>query len=263
MRLNDFTALGRSIDFSFPTNRAIALLVLVTALAGAALHGDAGQGLQDGLAVFFAWALARELDPDHDMSAFVAVAFLLVGLLLWGVPLQGCFWLLLVIRVVNRTTGLTATPIDSLIVLALALTLRQNWGVMAISSVAFGMDAVLAPAPRRQFLFAAVGLGLTVMLVIQNGPVVFSGAAALFALLLSLPLLVTSREVTSLTDATDQKMQPLRIRAGLFVAALAGVEMALWSGAPGLLALMPLWAAVLGTATYQIWRRDSSASKAA
>jgi hypothetical protein len=80
MKLTDITVLGRTpIDPSCPTNRAIAVLTTVVAIAGAILRLLKGTtplesvlwGIEAGLAVFLTWALGRELDPDHDLSAFV------------------------------------------------------------------------------------------------------------------------------------------------------------------------------------------------
>jgi hypothetical protein len=81
--------------------------------------------------VFLAWVLCRELDPDHDLSAFVAVGLALGGLFLWGLTrLVVLLWLILILRVVNRTMGLPAGILDSLAVLGLGIWLSfgGNWG---------------------------------------------------------------------------------------------------------------------------------------
>ena len=123
MRLDDLTALGRPIDPDYPTNRAIALVALTATVAagiwallsGVALPETASQAVRAGLTVFLAWAIGRELDPDHDLSAFVGVALALIGLTLLDAPsLFLDFWLLLSLRLVNRTSGLPAKPMDSM-----------------------------------------------------------------------------------------------------------------------------------------------------
>ncbi|MGD9316838.1 MAG: hypothetical protein PVG56_08400, partial [Anaerolineae bacterium] len=95
MKLADFTALGRNpLDPGYPTNLAIAALTVVVAIAGAvwrlisgvALLESALWGIGAGLVMFLTWALGRELDPDHDLSAFVGAGLVLIALLLAGAP---------------------------------------------------------------------------------------------------------------------------------------------------------------------------------
>ena len=103
MSLRNFSAIARPVDPRFPTNRAIAALtlaVIVGDLIRRLVGGSewlastwAAGGI--GLSVFLAWALCREIDPDRDLSAFVAAGLALVGGLLWGTPgLAVVFWLL-------------------------------------------------------------------------------------------------------------------------------------------------------------------------
>ena len=94
MNLRKISAIARPVDPSFLTNRAIALVTAVIVVGdflrrqftGADLLPSAWAAAGVGLAVFFAWALCREIDPDRDYSAFVAAGVALVGTLLWGVP---------------------------------------------------------------------------------------------------------------------------------------------------------------------------------
>ena len=128
MKMSDITALGRAIDPRYPTNLAIAVLALVVAIGGTAwrlvtglpLLESALWGIGAGFVLFLTWALGRELDPDHDLSAFMGVGLALIVLLFFDLPeLLLVFWLLLVLRTVNRTTGLPARPLDSLAILGL------------------------------------------------------------------------------------------------------------------------------------------------
>ena len=71
MKMSDVTALGRLPDPRYPTNRAIAVLALVVAIAaaiwrilsGVAPLESALWGIGAGFALFLTWALGRELDP--------------------------------------------------------------------------------------------------------------------------------------------------------------------------------------------------------
>jgi hypothetical protein len=271
MPLNDFTALARPIDPSYPTNRVIALLALVVVvggtasrlLAGAAWIESASWGVGAGFAVFLAWALARELDPDHDLSAFVAAGLMLIGLLFFDLPaLLALFWMLLTLRVVNRTVGLPSKLQDSLLVLGLGgwLTWQGNWMFGLVTAVAFLLDSRMPPALKRHLLFAGVALVVTAITSILIGivpgesglslPVV---AAILVTSALFVIVIAASRTLSSAGDETGEPLNPGRVQAGQVLALLTATQVAWWDGRAGLVALLPLWAAMLGVALYRLF----------
>jgi hypothetical protein len=258
--------IGRAIDLRYPTNRAIALIALaVTAggalirLLGGALLGAAGSwGLSAGLTVFFGWALGRELDPDHDRSAFVGAALALAGVVAWGLGGLGvAFWLLLVMRVVNRTTGRPATVLDTLGVVTLGAwqTYAGWWGIGALTVLALLLDWRLPPGLGRQGLLAGLALVAgAVALALGEGaggglawP---AGGLALALAALFAPVYGGAGRLASVGDATGEPLDPVRVRAAQAVALAAAILGALGAGADGLLAFMPLWAAAVGAAVY-------------
>ena len=178
MKLSDITALGRTpIDPSYPTNLAIAALSLIVAIAGAIWQMISGAALLEsvlwgigaGFLPFLTWALGRELDPDHDLSAFVGAGLVLIALLLPDMPsLLMILWLLLVLRTVNRSVGLPAKPLDSLGVLGLGawLTWQGYWMVGLMTAVAFLLDGLLSPPLRHQLFFSGLATVITVILSI-------------------------------------------------------------------------------------------------
>ncbi|MBW4696891.1 MAG: hypothetical protein KME03_03110 [Aphanocapsa lilacina HA4352-LM1] len=276
MKLSDLTAIGRSVDLSYPTNRAIAVLAGLTAAALSVLQLCLGTpwlqsalwGLTAGISVFLAWAIARELDPDQDLSAFVAAGLAIVGIGIWGLPDLGMlFWLLLLVRMVNRTTGLSAKWSDSLAVLALGgwLAFQGNWAFAALTAVALWLDSQLRPTNRPQLVFAGLGAALTAIALVfagvtPDGGVSFAaGALAVGLSAAFLPVLVGSSRMVSVGDEDGEALVPMRVQAAQAVVLAAGIEAALWSGAVGLVALVPFWAAVLGTAAYRWLRTFASA----
>jgi hypothetical protein len=271
MKLTDITALGRTpIDPSYPTNRAIAVLTLAVMIAGAILRLFLGAtllesalwGIGAGLAVFLAWALGRELDPDHDLSAFVGAGLVLIALLLVGAPsLLLILWLLLVLRLVNRTTGLPAKTLDSFGVLGLGawLTWQGYWMVGLVTSVAFLLDGLLPPPLRRHLFVSGLAFLATVILSIFHGemametgptmPVVISSMtmAALF-----LVVIATSGNVKAVGDATLEPLIPRRVQTAQVLALLIALLLAWWDGASGVVALLPLWAVMIGVGLYRL-----------
>jgi hypothetical protein len=271
MKLTDITALGRTpIALSYRTNRAIAALTTVVAIAGAMLHLLKGTaplesvlwGIGAGLAVFLTWALGRELDPDHDLSAFVGAGLVLIVLLLVGATsLLLILWLLLVLRLVNRTTGLPAKPLDSLGVLGLGawLTWQGYWMMGLVTSVAFLLDGLLSPPLRRQLLVSSLALLATVILSIFHGGMAMESGPTMLVVVFSivvaglfLPVIAITREVEAVGDATGEVLNPRRVQAAQVVALLTAILFAWWAGASGLITLLPLWAAMIGVGLYRL-----------
>ncbi|WP_067052492.1 hypothetical protein [Methanofollis ethanolicus] len=103
------SGIARPLDLSYQTNRIIVLLALATFLVSAAASTLAGTGIVEtlilgsgaALAVFLAWALCREADPDHDLSALLAAVMTTGALVVLPIPdILTLLWALLVIRVV-------------------------------------------------------------------------------------------------------------------------------------------------------------------
>lgn len=268
MEMRNFTSIGRPIDPNYPTNRAIAMLVALAAFGGTILKLAMGValfqsvlwGLSAGLAVFLTWAICRELDPDYDLSAFVAVGFAIIALVLWDLPDASLlFWLLLSVRIVNRTTGLPATFFDSLGVLTFGswLSFQGNWGIGVLTAVAFFLDGQLPSANQQQKLFALLS-GVAAVSALAIGTHTFGADGIPLALGIALgccgffwPVFADSRTMATIADDTGESLNGHRVQSGQILALVAGVEIAVWHGSLGLVAMMPLWSAVLGAATYR------------
>ena len=271
MKLADLTALGRTpIDPSYPTNWAIATLALVVAIAGtivrlltgAALLESVLWGIGAGFVPFLTWALGRELDPDHDLSAFVGAGLVLITFLLPDMPsLVLILWLLLVLRIVNRTVGLPAKPWDSLGVLGLGawLTWQGYWMIGLMTAVAFLLDGLLSPPLRHHLFVSGLSFVITVVLAIFHGemamesgptmPVVISSVVmvGLFTIVIA-----TTRKVEAVGDATGKVLNLRRVQAAQVLALLTGLLSAWWAGASGMMAMLPLWAAMAGVSLYRL-----------
>lgn len=269
MNLRDITSVGRSVDLRLPSNRAaVAATIAVTAagalwqlLSGEPWFASAAWGAQAGIAVFLAWALCRELDPDHPLAAFAAIEFGALGLFLWGLPrLDVALWLVVLMRVVNRTTGLSAGVLDSLGLLGLGgwLTMKGNFGTGVITALAFVLDSLLPDPARRRLAFAALALIVTVVVGILGdiapGQIGLSPSGALIGLALSLafmPVILASGSLESVGDQTGRRLIPIRVQAAQVLGLLAGTETAFLRGPAAITALSPLWAATVGAAV--IW----------
>ena len=271
VKVTSITAVGRSIDPNFPTNRAIAALVAIVVFGGTvfrlfggvSLVQSAAWGIAAGLGIFLAWALGRELDPDHDPSAFVGAGLALVGLVFFGLPNLGVlFWVLVLVRIVNRTVGLPAKLTDSLLFVGLGgwLTWQGNWVFGLMTALAFFLDSRLSRPHKRHLVFAAIALIGTAILLIVHGNILGGGRPSLPAILavfgisvLFVPVVFASRELRTVSDETNEPLDAKRVQAAQVVAILTGIQIALWGDAPGVIALLPLWATVLGLSLYRLF----------
>jgi hypothetical protein len=262
--------LGRPIDLGYPTNLAIVIVSAVVVLGGSVLARMSGSvillavssGIAAGFAVFLAWALCRELDPDYELSAFVATGLALVGLF-WDLPdLLTLLWVLSLMRIVNRASGLQATLIDSVAVVGLSGWLiwnRGNWVYGVAAGAAFLLDGVLARFDRKQLLFAAATILATAGWTfvrdawwgsgIQStvGVVTMAVMVALFV-----PVIVQSRQISAVGDRTGERLAGGRVQGAQMLALSVALQIGLWSGVGGVRLVMPLWAAIVGAAVYRI-----------
>jgi len=222
------------------------------------------QGLGAGLSVFLAWALGRELDPDHDPSALFAAGFSFIGFFLWGVPgLLILFWLLMAVRMVNRTTGLAPTILDSLVFLGIGawISFQGNWMVGLLTPVVFLLESFLPQGKKLHLVFAALGV------VFSGGALIWknewwiginfsweTGVISLFTVVILLPVISASRSMKSKMDKTDKGLIPVRVQAGQVLAGFFWILTGFGTGINGLLSVLPVGAAALGIGIFWIVR---------
>jgi hypothetical protein len=284
--LRGMSALGRPLDPSWPTNRAVLALMPAGALvAGASATWAPGlvgtsrlwaAALGAGT-VLGAWALGRELAPDDQRAAFVALALGFATLL--GVPgpsLVLLFATLMLTRVVNRTVGLPPTTLDGVAVLGLSGWAVADTGSPAVgivAALAFGLDAWLPDGRRAQWGFAALCLVMVAALAgggagqapVVSRPIVVDvpaawilmGAGVVAALVLHRSL--TTGALRSTCDATGEPLSVVRVRWGIAVALLIGTQ-GLFLGEGGARSSALIWACLAGVGLSGIAPPDESPS---
>jgi hypothetical protein len=246
-RIYQYTSIGRPLDPSYPTNKAVLLLMPVAAVLGATVAwyggGDLLQVFQEALlfslVLFGAWALARELDPDDNPAAFISVACAMVVALTVDSPgVLIVFVTLGLVRIVNRSTGLTARRLDSMVVTALSIAvvyLTESPLFGAVAALAFILDGSLKDPQRQQWLYGLVCLGGTIVYMVDHdispghlrAPDELIGwLTVLFLLIFALDTALT-RTVRSTGDVGGRPLDVNRVRGGMAVglcAALQGVQ---------------------------------------
>jgi hypothetical protein len=267
------SSIGRAIDLSVPSNRNIVIFsALVTMFTGGyhLLSGDdlqhiVSRAVAEGIFTFLAWALGRELDPDHNRTATIASGLTAVAaFILPPQYLLSAGVVLTTLRILSRSTGIAPTLLDSLVLTigtGVTVALDGFWGIGLIVAVMFMWDANLPPHPGyRSPLFAGVMLVVTISAAVMarvtfwqfsaEVPVIIGVVfvSGIYGALLRRP----QAPVTSVGDMTGEPLQPRRVLAAQWLALIGGLLVFVTGGTAGLLALLPVWAAMIGLIARQL-----------
>ena len=256
-----FSSLARPIDPAYLTNRALLIVLPIAGLlsAGLASFSDPGRGplssaFGGALTAFAAWALTRELAPDYNGAAFVALAFAWAANVAFGAHLVLLLFVAMVLaRVVNRSTGLPLRPWDTLGVLGFciwAATTTQQPLILLVASLAFVLDAHLKDPLRQHYLAAAGSLAVFAWMLPGGFDLVADDLAVSDWLLLGFSALCivlfvkANPDPVSYCDTSPRRLDRVRVSAGLLVGWLIAVQALLTNGRSALLET-PIWACLV------------------
>jgi hypothetical protein len=124
LRLQRSTGLYRRVDFAYPSNRLAVIVSIIASVLVAGITKDVSIAILCAATTFSAWALGRELDPDRPRTANLSA--ITVGLILTVLAFNGRLILqdallgalvtatmMVIARVMTRSTGLAATALDA------------------------------------------------------------------------------------------------------------------------------------------------------
>jgi hypothetical protein len=163
----------RSLDPRSPSNVAISALTLVAAAAGGVIALVAGRTLFLPVlaagATFTAWALGRELDPDHQatglLAAIPAGALVLLG---FDNSILVTVAALMAARLLAETTGRRplATDLAGMVVLASAVSYTALGWVFGFGlAIAIYLDDRMAETHSNRAVIAAIGAAVGASMV--------------------------------------------------------------------------------------------------
>jgi len=175
-----FSGLARPVEPRYRTNRAVSIISGAVLILGTFYLLLSGEGWWSSLitaghlaiAIFLTWALARELDPDYPLSAFIGLPLILIPFWLDQLPqLIPLVALLMILRTVSRITGQPARWPDSLLLTGLGIYL--TWTQEYILSFGIGLALLLdgwliKPLVRHRYL-ASLSLLVTVGIMLFQG----------------------------------------------------------------------------------------------
>ncbi|MEL4304385.1 hypothetical protein [Methanococcoides sp. LMO-2] len=268
------TSINRSLDPDYPTNRLILLIclivIIISSLFNFASNKDviaaAIYGLKAGISVFLVWAISREIDPDHEIAAFVPVILSLIPAMIYGIqPLLAMYWILLISRIVNRSTGSKAGILDIMAALLIAAYLSHEifWIFGILTAAALFIDSRLS-GPEKVHLSAAIIMAVITLFMIQKGN---ENAIAEFSItrivalismifLFLLPLL-SSEKIKSKSDRTGEPLETIRVKLTMVLFLLTVITFTLIDiDQNGFWPL--LWCIATGIGLYRLFIRNIS-----
>jgi len=256
-----FTSIARPIDPAYLTNRALLIVLPLLMLASGGLAslydmggGPAAAAFSGALAAFAAWALTRELAPDYSGAAFVALALAWIANVAFGATsVLLVFVALLLVRLVNRSTGPRWRLLDTLGVLGFciwaAVSMRQPL-ILGVTAVAFTLDATLREPLRRHYFAAAACVPVFIWMLLGDAGLIADGLTAWDWGLIGVSaggiflIAATSPEPVSYCDTSPDRLDRVRVNAGLVIGWLAAVQ-ALLANGPSAWLETPIWACII------------------
>lgn len=262
------TSLGRAIDLNYPSNVFAVVGAVAASAAAFALSLDDGlvegaaAGAVAGIAAFTAWAIGRELDPDHPSTGAVALVMAGVAALLERPALLAVFGVLLAARLAVGSTGVRPAPIDRVVLVATAAALGLQpvaWPALVVLVVASAFRERSLPFAVLMALAGTVAAAAFAEAPEWTTPVSGEWAwlgAALVAGIVAVALASAPKSTDDLGRA-PLALASLRVSRGLAVVAVAGTAALVGGVAAG--ALAPVSGALLAAGGTSLWRLRSRA----
>ena len=263
------TAIGRHFDLRLASNRVaiggtvIAFVVLL--VAGWVLDEFSVLGAAAAaIAVFIAWAVSRELDPDMPTAATYAMAlalgfavFTTPGALVSGVVLIG-------IRFIVGSVGAPLTLLDALSLgLIAGAAMIDPVGWIGAAMVAIWLWSAPEVGDRRRIGQVAFALGVAGGVVVGvawtwgGSPMdaEVTATAYVLAAIAGAAMLFAARPVSiaSETDRRTAVIDPIRVRFGRLAAGSACMWAAVIAGVEGFWQVGPVFAALVVAAVYRVF----------
>jgi len=268
LEIDKISSIGRPLDFNYKTNKAIAIITAITITIGIVLAITKQLeipnvillGLSFGITFFLSWAISREIDPDNAISAFIGLIPLFFSLFFWSeTNIVILLWLLISLRIINRTTGLPARFLDSAMLFAISVLLISFYNSFFgfLTTIVFLLDTTLIDGQKFQLLFASLStLSVFIFVIINNQIVDLSN----FSMIQSISILTISimfifivyftRDIKSKGDKNHKTLHLSRIKATQLFALLSVLLVSLTEF--GLTAMIPVWCVLIGVIVQRI-----------
>lgn len=261
------SSLTRGLNFDFFSNRyvlALAAVSMFVAFIYQLLKGDLASMFWSvpyvGVYSFLVWALAREIDPDHNLTAYISSALSSVLLVFMPVyfnqALLLIFLLVVLSRMISRINGNKASLIDSILLTTLTLTITvigRNFLVPLFTSIAFLFDFLLIGSNKRAGIFTLINGLISLYFVYNHGASISQhrlvGEHFFLILYLVVVFLVYAlfigRSVQAQDDLNNTKLEDRRIFSVRILFLWTTAVLSIQGGTTALAGLAGLWIILL------------------
>ena len=261
-----FLNLSRDISFFDPTMKIVFTLSILVVLASllwttifGAISSEASTAfaLNNGAIFFFSWLLAREVDPDRPLAAYVSAAIAVAASLIWSIgDIAVIFWLMMLLRLLNRSAGLSAGIFDNLIILLVTyfVAAKGYWLYAALTAIAYLLETQLPKGSPRSFY--AAGFAFLIATLSQGIPLGGSNIPAdifsfmILGTILFLPIVRMSTVLKSRGDYDKLILNTHRVQAGQIFFLATAFILTWFYGEKVINSLLPIWAIACGTGLY-------------
>ena len=268
VEIDKISSIGRPLDFNYKTNKAIVIITTINIIIGIAVSitnqlkmpNLIFTGVSFGITFFISWAISREIDPDNHISAFIGLIPLFIILFFWPeTNIAILFWLLISLRIINRTTGLPARIFDSTMLCAISFLLSYFYSPIFgfLAAIVFLADLKLINGQRFQLFFASLSVVLSSILIIINNQFFALSTFSMIQLLGILAITIGflfipyfTKTVKSKGDQNDEPLSLSRIRAVQIFALISVLLVSFLEF--GLTAMIPVWCALAGLIMHRI-----------
>ena len=267
------SGIGRTLDVDHPSNRYVGVATVLAGLGTLSWRWFTDTddiwlwSFRVAAAVFLAWAVAREIDPDDALPAGIATV-VVVPLMALGPPsLTSAAALLIGARIAVRTTGISPHLIDGAVLTLGAAYLGahpETWPALGTLILAVGTDRYAEPpGPDRTLWFSAAMTlaAVATALAFADPPGwtqptipewVLLGVTAIAGFLAA----VNTRPLVSQADYRDHTLSESRLRFGRVLILFTLVVGVVYLGGPIIPSLTPVWAAIIAVTVTHYWRAN-------
>ena len=238
--------LGRPLDFAYRSNRLV-MAVSVVVAAGFFLVDLVSEAnlptswWAAGVAVFLAWAIGRELDPDRTGVAAMAMAISVVFVLIASPSLLTATAILLAVRLASGTVGLPLGRVEVIVLVAMSVAIGLDGGALAaLPAMLIAIlisDGTMKRATAAAVLVVALGTFALVRPGLESSPFRLGAAVVLVFTAATLWLALRVPEPSSVCDVGGMPLQARRIAVSRILAAATVALAFLLEGQSGGLAV--------------------------
>lgn len=206
---------------------------------------------------FFCYLLTAEILPEYPTLQTISGAVATLLTIIYGTgDVILIFWLLMILRLLNRSSGLTATMFDHLLIISLTYWIAKPgyWLYPAITAFIFFLESKL-PYGNSRSLYSA---GFAFLLIISI-PAIEKPPSDIpidwFILMVVTTLLYTSvvkqTDLTKMLDEHSNKpLNPLHLQSAQIIILIISFICAWYYGNVVMQSFLPIWAVMLSTGLY-------------